>query len=261
MKIVVCTGGFDPVHSGHLSYLNSASQLGDILIVGLNSDDWLKRKKGRAFMPFTERSAIIENLECVYQVLHLNDEDGTGADGIKQVRAMYPDAHIVFANGGDRNNANVPEQEMFASDPNLSFVFGVGGDWKQNSSRWILSEWKHPQTDRPWGNFRLLYERGMETDTQLKLKELTVMPGKSLSMQRHAKRKEFWFVAEGIATVYTLSSVTTDLELVGVFKQHEPIWIGLNEWHHLCNETDQPLQLIEIQYGEECSEEDIERKL
>lgn len=265
MKIVVCTGGFDPVHSGHIAYLTSASQLGDILIVGLNSDDWLKRKKGRAFMPFEERAAIIQNLGCVYQVLHLNDEDGTGADGIRQVRAMYPDAEIVFANGGDRNTANVPEQVMFASDTKVSFVFGVGGDWKQNSSRWILNEWKAPQTDRPWGNFRLLYERGVDSliagnqTPQLKLKELTVLPGKSLSMQKHAKRKEFWFVAEGVATVYTLNSAT-DVELVGVYKQHEHIWVGLDEWHHLCNETDQPLQLIEIQYGEECAEDDIERK-
>jgi mannose-6-phosphate isomerase-like protein (cupin superfamily) len=172
----------------------------------------------------------------------------------------------VFANGGDRNSTNVPEQEIFANDPNLSFVFGVGGDWKKNSSRWILNEWKHPQTDRPWGNFRLLYERGIENgqpvaSPQLKLKELTVMPGKSLSMQRHEKRKEFWFVAEGTATVYTLNTTTTDNELVGVFNQHDHIWVGLGEWHCLCNETEIPLQLIEIQYGEECAEEDIERKL
>jgi len=78
-------------------------------------------------------------------------------------------------------------------------------------------------------------------------------------MQRHSKRSEFWFVAEGQATVYTLNR-KTDAELVGVFGKHQHIWISRGEWHQLANETDQPLQLVEIQYGEDCIEEDIERK-
>ena len=79
-------------------------------------------------------------------------------------------------------------------------------------------------------------------------------------MQRHAKRSEFWFVAEGQATVYTINSRTTDAELLGTFGKHQSIYISKGEWHQLVNETDHVLQLVEIQYGEDCVEEDIERK-
>ena len=256
MVIVVATGGFDPVHSGHIAYFEQAAALGDILLVGLNSDAWLRRKKGRAFMPYTERSAIISKLNMVHTVLELQDDDGSGADGIRQARALYPDAEIVFANGGDRDATNIPEMEIFKDDKLLRFEFGVGGNWKQNSSRWILDEWKAPRTEKPWGEFRLLHDYGAET----KLKELTVEPGQRLSMQKHAKRSEFWFVAEGQATVYTINSRTTDAELVGVFGKHQSVWISKGEWHQLVNDTDRPLQLVEIQYGEDCVEEDIERK-
>lgn len=255
MKVVIATGGFDPVHSGHIAYFKQARALGDLLLVGLNSDAWLVRKKGRAFMPYNERACIIGNLAVVDQVLQLEDSDGTGADGIRQARLMYPDAEIIFANGGDRDHTNVPEQTIFADDLRLSFEFGVGGDWKQNSSRWILEEWKAPKTDRPWGYYRVLHEHGKE----VKLKELTVDPGKSLSMQRHEHRKEFWFVAQGQATVYTIDNSTTDSELVGVFGEHQYLFIGNNEWHQLCNEGKEPLRLVEIQYGDECTELDITR--
>ena len=121
---------------------------------------------------------------------------------------------------------------------------------------WILDEWKAPKTDKPWGCYRLLHDYGPEA----KLKELWVEPGKALSMQRHAKRSEFWFVAEGQATVYTINSRTTDAELLGTFGKHQSIYISKGEWHQLVNETDHVLQLVEIQYGEDCVEEDIERK-
>lgn len=255
-RVVVATGGFDPVHSGHIAYFQAASELGDILLVGLNSDNWLRRKKGRAFMPYEERSSIIKHLNMVHDVLLLEDSDGSGADGIRQARARYPHAQIIFANGGDRDATNIPEMQIFADDANLHFEFGVGGNWKQNSSRWILDEWKAPRTEKPWGEYRLLHDYG----PQAKLKELTVLPHHSLSMQRHYKRSEFWFVAEGQATVYTIDAKTTDVELTGVFGKHQHIWISRGEWHQLANETDQPLQLVEIQYGEDCVEEDIERK-
>jgi mannose-6-phosphate isomerase-like protein (cupin superfamily) len=86
------------------------------------------------------------------------------------------------------------------------------------------------------------------------------MPGQRLSMQRHSNRAEFWFVAEGEATVYTVDPHSTEYELMASPAQHQSTWIKLNEWHQLCNETDQLLKLIEIQYGKDCAETDIERK-
>lgn len=250
-KIVLVTGGFDPVHSGHIEYLKSAKKLGDILIVGVNSDTWLSRKKGRPFMPITERVTLIENLKMVNHVILFNDTDNTAIEAIKNVKALYPHETVVFANGGDRTKDNIPE--MVFDD--VEFVFGVGGENKANSSSWILEEWKTPKTIRAWGHYRVLHTVGKQT----KLKELTVTPKTCLSMQRHDHRAEFWFVAEGEAAVYTLDN-SSDHNLVGHFAVHEHIWIANNQWHMLCNETDQPLKLIEIQYGDDCVEEDIERK-
>lgn len=252
MKIVLVTGGYDPLHSGHIAYFKSAKILGDMLIVGLNSDEWLERKKGRAFMPCNERLCIINNLSMVDEVYTFDDEDGSARAFIKQVRAHYPDAELVFANGGDRTKENIPE--MGIQDDDLEFVFGVGGEDKKNSSSWILQEWKAPKTERQWGYYRVLHEDG----PTVKLKELTVDPGKYLSMQRHDKRNEFWFVSQGVATVYTLD-VSTDLELLGEYHKNQHIWIDSRQWHQLKNETDQQLKIIEIQYGQHCEEADIER--
>ena len=251
MKIVIVTGGFDPIHSGHIALLKEAKNLGHALAVGLNSDEWLRRKKGHEFMPWSERSAIIENLKMVDIVFSFDDSDGSAIDAIKRVKEVYPDDEIIFANGGDRTKDNIPE--MVFED--VEFVFGVGGEDKKNSSSWILEEWKSPKTARPWGYYKVLHQVGAE----VKLKELTVEPGKSLSMQKHKQRAEFWFVSEGEATVYTLNR-KTDSELVGKFTQFDHTWIANNEWHQLVNETLEPLRIIEIQYGSDCSEEDIERK-
>ena len=251
MKIVIVTGGFDPIHSGHISYLNHADHLGDHVVVGLNSDSWLTRKKGRPFMPWQERMTVLDNLHMVDEVIEFNDDDGSSIDAIRKVREKYPHDEIVFANGGDRTSENIPEQVF----DDVEFVFGVGGDNKANSSSWILEEWKSPKTSRAWGYYRVLHEVGPHT----KLKELTVAPKTCLSMQRHDQRAEFWFVAEGEATVYTLDS-STDRDIKCSMTVHESCWISVNEWHQLCNETDQPLRLIEIQYGENCVEEDIQRR-
>lgn len=252
-KIILVTGGFDPIHSGHISYFKAAKTLGDMLIVGLNSDEWLERKKGRSFMPWNERLCIVNNLSMVDEVYTFNDDDGSAKEFIKQVRAHYPDDELIFANGGDRTKDNIPEMDVV--DSNLRFEFGIGGEDKKNSSSWILEEWKAPKTSRQWGYYRVLHEDGHT----VKLKELTVDPGKALSMQRHDKRSEFWFVSQGVATVYTLN-VSTDLELLGEYKKHQHIWIDNRQWHQLRNETNEPLKIIEIQYGENCIEEDIERK-
>lgn len=252
MKIVIVTGGFDPIHSGHLAYFQAAKQLGDKLIVGLNSDDWLTRKKGKPFMPMSERFALVSGLRIVDEVITFNDDNGSSIDAIVRTRTKYPDAEIVFANGGDRTKDNIPE--MVFDD--VEFVFGVGGEDKKNSSSWILEDWKKPKTDRAWGYYRVLHEVG----NHVKLKELTVNPKTCLSMQRHEKRAELWFVAEGEATVYTLDTKSTDRDVMATPTKHQRMIIELNEWHQLCNETDRPLKLIEIQYGEDCVEEDIERK-
>jgi cytidyltransferase-like protein len=247
MKAVLITGGFDPLHSGHIAYMKEAKKLGDVLIVGVNSDDWLTRKKNQPFMSWNERATIIQELSCVDEVISFDDSDGTAIDAIKKTASKYN--AVVFANGGDRSDSNIPEMDYF--DDNVSFVFGVGGETKQNSSSKILSEWKNPKTYRQWGYYRVLHSDGPET----KVKELIVNPNESLSLQRHQFRAEHWIVSNGTATVKVGSN---DLQTV-VLNKHEEIHIPLGYWHQLINNTDDELRIVEIQYGKICIEEDIER--
>lgn len=251
--VVVITGGFDPLHSGHLNYIKAACMLGDILVVGVNSDEWLVCKKGRSFMPFEDRIDVISTLRGVDHAIPFNDRDGSAKDAIAWARRVYPNSRIIFANGGDRNLNNIPEMDVV--DDNIEFVFGVGGEDKVNSSSWLLDEWKAPKTIRDWGYYRVLHNN----ESTVKLKELTIDPGKKLSLQRHFKRSELWFVSEGVATLYTID-YSSDYSKQGTYGQFVTIHIPKNEWHQLANETDSPLKIIEIQYGEDCIEEDIERK-
>jgi D-beta-D-heptose 7-phosphate kinase/D-beta-D-heptose 1-phosphate adenosyltransferase len=251
--IVLVTGGFDPLHSGHIAYFKAAKQLGDTLVVGVNSDAWLTRKKGAPFMPFQERLNIVKNIVGVDYVIEFNDDDNSAKLAIKLVKQTFPNDKIIFANGGDRTNENIPEMEI--QHDNLTFAFGVGGFNKANSSSWILQEWKTPKTERPWGYYRVLHQDGAE----IKVKELTVNPGCSLSMQRHQHRHEHWFVTEGIATINTLDADDNTVMKNFVMKNMQT-YINRNEWHQLVNKSHTPLKVIEIQFGEQCTEEDIERK-
>ena len=251
-RIVLITGGFDPLHSGHIAYFKAAKALGDILVVGINSDAWLTRKKGAPFMPYMERASIVRNIVGVDFVIDFDDSNGSAKHAIQMVRQSYPQDKIIFANGGDRTSSNIPEMDIV--DDNLEFVFGVGGEDKKNSSSWILQEWKAPKTERPWGYYRVLHEvPGM------KVKELTVNPGCSLSMQRHNLRSEYWIVSEGNASVER--AMSSGYALPGVnMEKHDSLDIPVNEWHQLQNLSNNPLRIVEIQYGEQCIEEDIERK-
>ena len=250
MKVVLVTGGFDPIHSGHIAYFKSARELGDKLVVGLNSDAWLARKKGQPFMPWNERATIVENLSMVDLVVSFNDDDNSAIDAIHQVIAMFPNDEIIFANGGDRTSYNIPEMSV----KNVVFKFGVGGEDKANSSSWILREWKQPKTSRTWGYYRILHDV-----PGCKVKELTVEPGQSLSMQKHFKRHEFWHVTEGSCVLdMTLPSgyALPPMDL----STHSQVQIPQGDWHRLSNPYNIPCRIVEIQYGEECIEEDIERK-
>lgn len=250
MRIVLVTGGFDPLHSGHIAYFKVAKTLGDMLIVGLNSDEWLERKKGRAFMPWNERLCIVNNLSMVDEVYTFDDSDGSARHFIQQVRAHYPDSKIIFANGGDRTPNNIPEMDVV--DKNIEFLFGIGGTNKKNSSSWILEEWKNPKTIRDWGWYRVLDDK-----PGYKVKELIIEPGKSLSMQRHFKRSEHWYVLKGSCEVETIFN--NDKMQVLLTENYNYV-IEKNVWHRGVNNSQENCHILEVQYGDICIEEDIERK-
>tara|TARA_R110001606_G_scaffold223613_3_gene371588 strand:- start:11847 stop:12605 length:759 start_codon:yes stop_codon:yes gene_type:complete len=250
MKPVIVTGGFDPLHSGHIAYFKAAKELGSILFVGVNSDEWLTRKKGRPFMSVEERMAIIKEIGCVGHVFTFNDQDDTAINAIEYVKKQAPaNSNIVFANGGDRTKENIPE--MVFDD--VEFVFGIGGEDKKNSSSWILKEWDKPTTSRLWGKYRDLDQNG-----HWKVKELSIDVGKSLSDQKHFIRSEHWHIVDG--------DLKMDLEFSDgystskVYGTGDSIDIPSNTWHHATNVGDKPVKVIEVWMGNTLSEDDIERR-
>ena len=135
-KLSLVTGGFDPIHSGHLRYFEQAKLETDYLIVGLNGDPWLKRKKGQYFQSWTERADILRHLNMVDAVISWDDSDDSACGAIE--KCLEISDQVVFCNGGDRHNENTPEYDRFSDNDRVVFRWAVGGLSKINSSSWIL---------------------------------------------------------------------------------------------------------------------------
>lgn len=250
MRVVIVTGGFDPLHSGHIEYFKAAKELGDHLVVGVNSDAWLTRKKGKAFMPFEERCAIIKELDCVNEVIGFNDDDDTACAAIFTVLSTVgSQTKVIFANGGDRTKDNIPE--MIYDD--VEFVFGVGGKDKKNSSSWILKEWSQPTTERAWGKYTIL-----DKGEGWQVKQLEFYEEHALSDQRHFKRSEHWHVVDGVINMFLedkCGNRTSHLLVPG-----DSIDIPTGYWHKAVNLDNKSAKVIEVWIGNELTEEDIERR-
>lgn len=249
MITVVATGGFDPIHSGHIEYLKDASVSGTRLIVGLNSDEWLIRKKGKYFMPWEERAAIVRELTCVDEVISFDDSDDTAIHALEQVKLLFPNDQIVFVNGGDRTKDNIPEMVV----EGVNFDFGIGGTDKKNSSSWILKEWSQPTVQRAWGTYTVL-----DTNGTWQVKELSFDAGKSLSDQRHQHRSEHWHVVSGsILMELDYGMRTTEAK---VYWPGQSIDIPKGVWHKATNVGTEPAKVIEVWLGDILEESDIERR-
>ena len=135
-KLTLVSGGFDPIHSGHISYFKKAKDLSDYLVVGLNSEEWLTRKKGQYFQSWKERAEIIRHLDMVDAVISWDDKDDSACGAI--AKCLEIAETVIFANGGDRGKGNTPEIDEYDVHPNVEFAWGIGGDDKMNSSSWIL---------------------------------------------------------------------------------------------------------------------------
>ena len=131
-KIVALSGGFDPIHVGHIRMIQSAAEMGDVIVIA-NSDEWLMRKKGYIFMKYEERQEILNAMKGVYDVVKANDIDDTVCETLRYLR---PD---IFVNGGDRKEGNVPEH-ILCEDMGIEMKFGVGGDDKPQSSSWLIEK-------------------------------------------------------------------------------------------------------------------------
>tara|TARA_Y100000310_G_scaffold345190_1_gene462512 strand:+ start:996 stop:1529 length:534 start_codon:yes stop_codon:yes gene_type:complete len=131
MKTVIVSGGFDPLHEGHIELLARSRMVGDRLVVLLNSDEWLVRKKGYALLPFKTRQAVLRANRAVDWVQGFDDQHDNAVEGLGDIRfapqPMYKleDHTFVFANGGDRNSANTPEVDWCGAN-GVGVLFNVG---------------------------------------------------------------------------------------------------------------------------------------
>ena len=138
--LIAVSGGFDPVHIGHIRMIRDASRYGDVLVI-INSDDWLVRKKGYVFMSWEERAEIMGNIKGVRLVTAVDDSDGTVCEALKRHR---PDA---FANGGDRKTQNTPEMDV-CEELEIQMMWAVGGNDKPQSSSWLVNKLKENKNGR-----------------------------------------------------------------------------------------------------------------
>ena len=143
-KVSLVTGGFDPIHSGHIRYFERAKDFSDYLIVGLNTNEWLTKKKGQYFLPWTERAEIIRHLDMVDAVITVPDDEQGSACGAL-AKCLEISEKVIFCNGGDRGKENTPEVMGYGENHRVRFEYGVGGTDKLNSSSWILHNYFNRQ--------------------------------------------------------------------------------------------------------------------
>ena len=138
--IILISGGFDPIHSGHIALIQEAAKFGDVIVL-LNSDEWLRNKKGKEFLTYKERAIIMNSIKNVIDVISFDDSDTTCIEGISKAINKYPNRKLKFANGGDRHQKSTPETK-FCEKNQVETLWEIGGNNKKNSSSWILSRWK-----------------------------------------------------------------------------------------------------------------------
>lgn len=243
MKTVAVSGGFDPLHIGHLRMFQEARDLGDRLVVIVNNDNWLKTKKDFVFMAEDERAEIIRSYAFVDQVIvtdHIdNDPDRSVCRALEQLK---PD---IFANGGDRYGSNIPEFEL-CQRLGIEMAFLVGGAKTRSSSHLTNRIRLTGVTEvRPWGEFTL-YHKG----ENFWLKKITIAPGQQTSLQKHRGRGELWMCIDGHIQAIFGDGRTKDLKAYDVTR------FAAGVTHRLKSQSGGTV--IEIGYGE-CDESDIIR--
>lgn len=214
MVTVAISGGFDPLHIGHLEYIKQAKLLGDKLVVILNSDEFLMKKKGYIFMPYNERKTILESIKYIDDVIPCFDEDETVS---KTLSYLKPD---IFAKGGDRTYDNIPQSEKDICEKcSIKLVFGIGGEKIQSSSELVKF-----LNEKRWGYYNILLQGKGYWFKKL------VFEDSNTSLQSHKMRDEIWLIYVPAGTKHKITGSGEVLELaIGEPKEQDIFKYDLNK--------------------------------
>lgn len=218
-------------------------------------------------MTWDERAMILQNMQGVMQVIPVDDKDGTVCNGIYYIKTHFGNRNLVFCNGGDRGDRNTPEMAL-CQGLGIELAWNVGGG-KTSSSSHLLSTWSNEPVERSWGQWRVF-----QNYTGAKVKELTIRPHQSTSLQKHEHRQELLNAISGKGLVacatehYTYDEfgqkTSTRLMMTNAILDSDAryggdLCIRAGQWHQIQNPFDTDLVIVEIQRGLQCLEEDIVR--
>jgi len=241
------SGGFDPVHVGHLRMFKDANNLSDRVILLLNNDEWLIEKKGKPFMNENQRKEILNEFKSVSRVIIQTSHDKSSALAIEEFVKNNPNKSICYCNGGDRSNIENIREANICKELGVHLEFGVGGEEKVESSSKLTKNYLGDVEKRPWGNYHIIAR-----NTGYQIKEIKVSQGSKLSLQKHNNRSEFWQIVKG------KSKITIEGDEY-YLSEGEHIYIPKDTIHRIENIGKEELIFIEIQLGESLKEEDIIR--
>ena len=241
------SGGFDPVHVGHLRMFKDAQRLSNNVIILLNNDEWLIKKKGKPFMNQDQRKEILDEFKGISRVIIQTSSDKSSTKAIEEFVLKNPNKNICYCNGGDRSNIkNILEADI-CKKLGVSLEFGVGGENKIESSSQLTKNYLGNIEKRPWGNYHIIAK-----NTGYQIKEIKINQKSKLSLQKHENRSEFWQIVRG------KSKITIENQ-EHFLKEKEHIYIPKKTIHRIENIGKEDLIFIEIQLGENLKEEDIIR--
>ena len=242
------SGGFDPVHQGHLKMIKGAKKIAKKVIILLNSDDWLMRKKSKPFMNEVQRKAILEEFKSVEEIIiQKNDSDDSSNNAIKDFVLKNPNQKICYCNGGDRSSKNKIREAKVCEELGIKLVFGVGGKKKIASSSKLSKNHLGEIEKRPWGNYHII-----ANGDDYQIKEINVLSKRKQSLQKHKYRSECWQIIKGEAKVYLEEKIFN-------LSKGDTIFIAKGKKHRIENIGKKDLTLVEIQMGKRIFEEDIIR--